>query len=93
VPTVAAFTFSPVTPEVGQIVRFNASTSTPGTGRTLVRYDWDLGDGEFKSGITVEHDYAPSGVYLVTLTVTDDLGKKTMVSQPITIRPVVPSVR
>jgi PKD repeat protein len=90
VATVAAFTFTPVTPEVAQIVYFNASTSTPGTDRKIVRYDWDLGDGTFKSGIMVEHDYAPSGVYLITLTVTDDLGKKTSSSQPLTVRPIVP---
>jgi PKD repeat protein len=93
VATVAAFTFSPITPEVLQIVRFNASTSTPGTGRTIERYDWDLGDGTFKSGITVEHDYTPSGVYLITLTVTDDLGKKTSSSQPITVHPAIPPIR
>jgi PKD repeat protein len=92
VATVAAFTFSPVTPEVNQVVRFNAATSTPGSGRTILRYDWDLGDGAVKSGITVEHDYSPSGVYLVTLTVTDDLGKKTIVSQPVTVRPVIPTL-
>ncbi|HEY2433434.1 MAG TPA: PKD domain-containing protein [Vicinamibacterales bacterium] len=91
VATVAAFTFSPVTPEVGQVVRFNAATSTAGSDRTIVRYDWDLGDGAFKSGVAVEHDYAPSGVYLVTLTVTDDLGKKTLTSQSVTVRPVVPT--
>jgi PKD repeat protein len=86
--TRAAFTFSPIAPEVLQIVRFNASTSTPGTGRTIVRYDWDFGDGALKTGITSEHDFSPSGVYLVTLTVTDDLGQKTTVSQTVTVRPV-----
>jgi PKD repeat protein len=89
-PTVAAFTFSPITPEVLQVVGFNASTSTPGTGRTIVSYNWDFGDGVLKTGITSTHDYTPSGVYLVTLTVVDDQGKKTSSSQPITVRPVVP---
>lgn len=89
-PTVAAFTFSPITPEVLQVVNFNAATSTPGTGRTIVSYNWDFGDGVTKTGITTTHDYTPTGVYLITLTVTDDQGKKTSSSQTITVRPIVP---
>jgi PKD repeat protein len=89
-PTVASFVFSPITPEVLQIVNFNAAGSTPGTNRTIVSYNWDFGDGVQKTGITATHDYFPVGVYLVTLTVVDDTGKPAMSSQPITIRPVVP---
>jgi PKD repeat protein len=91
VATVAAFTFSPVTPEVLQVVNFNASTSTPGTGRTIVAYNWDFGDGVKKTGITSTHDYTPSGIYLVTLTVIDDQGKPTSTSQSITVRPIIPT--
>jgi PKD repeat protein len=89
-PTVAAFTFSPITPEVLQVVNFDASTSKPGTGRSIVRYDWDFGDGVLKTGIKTTHDYTPTGVYLITLTVTDDQGKTTSSSQTITVRPIVP---
>jgi PKD repeat protein len=89
-PTVADFTFSPITPEVLQIVTVDASLSKPGTGRAIVSYSWDFGDGVIKSGIRATHDYTPSGVYLITLTVTDDQGKKTMASKPITVRPIVP---
>ncbi|HTI37709.1 MAG TPA: PKD domain-containing protein [Vicinamibacterales bacterium] len=89
-PTVAAFTFSPVTPEVLQVVNFNASTSMPGTNRTIVSYSWDFGDGESKTGVTTTHDYVISGVYLVTLTVVDDAGQKASTSQPVTVRPHIP---
>jgi len=89
-PTVANFTFSPVTPQVLQVVNFNASTSTPGTNRHIVSYSWDFGDGESKSGVTTTHDYVISGVYLVTLTVVDDAGNKATNSQPVTVRPVIP---
>ena len=89
-PTVADFTFSPITPEVLQIVTVDATLSKPGTGRTIVSYSWDFGDGVIKSGIRSTHDYTPSGVYLITLTVTDDQGKKTQASKPITVRPIVP---
>lgn len=90
VPTVAVIKFSPLTPEVLQVVNFDASDSKAGSDRRIVSYSWDFGDGESKSGITTTHDYVISGTYLVTLTVTDDRGEATRVSQPITVRPVLP---
>ena len=90
VPTVASFTFSPVTPEVLQEVYFDASGSTPGTGRTIIRHEWDFGDGVTKNGIRATHNFKVSGIYLVTLTVTDDADRKATSSQPITVRPVGP---
>jgi PKD repeat protein len=90
VATVASFVFSPLTPEALQDVYFNASGSKPGTGRTIVSYDWDFGDGMKKSGVTTTHDFTPSGVYLVTLTVTDDRGDKATNAQTVTVRPKSP---
>jgi PKD repeat protein len=88
--TEAAFEFSPQTPEVLQTVNFDGSTSTPGTGRTIVRYNWDFGDGEAKTGVKTTHDYPVSGVYLVTLIVTDDSGATGRLSKPVTVRPKLP---
>jgi PKD repeat protein len=73
-----------------QVVNFDGSLSTPGTGRTIVRYDWDFGDGDAKTGVRTTHDYPISGVYLVTLKVTDDSGATARSSQPVTVRPVIP---
>ena len=89
-PTVSLFQFSPQTPEVLQTVNFDGSLSTPGTDRTIVKFDWDFGDGESKTGVRTTHDYVVSGVYLVTLVVTDDSGKTARSSQPVTVRPVIP---
>ena len=80
IPTKADFNFSPQTPEELQVVNFNGSLSIPGSDRTIVSYSWDFGDG----------DPPKTGVYLVTLTVTDDLGKPTSEPKPITIRPKTP---
>jgi PKD repeat protein len=50
-------------------VAFDASGST--ADAAIVAYDWDFGDGNVGSGVTVSHDYASAGRYTVTLTVTD----------------------
>jgi PKD repeat protein len=89
-PTVSLFAFTPQTPEVLQTVNFDGSLSTPGSGRTIVKYDWDFGDGEAKAGVKTTHDYVVSGVYLVTLRVTDDSGTVARSSQPVTVRPKIP---
>jgi PKD repeat protein len=86
-PTVAAFVFSPITPQAFQDVFFNGSGSTPGSGRSIVSYNWDFGDGTMKTGPNTSHDFTPSGIYLVTLTVIDNFGDKASNAQPITVRP------
>jgi PKD repeat protein len=90
-PTVSLFAFTPQTPQVLQVVNFDGSLSTPGTNRTITRYDWDFGDGTQKSGVKSTHDYEISGVYLVTLVVTDDSGTTARSSQSITVRPAPPA--
>jgi PKD repeat protein len=89
-PTVADFEFSPQTPQVLQVVNFDGSVSKPGTDRRIVAFNWDFGDGLQKTGVKTTHDYEVSGVYLVTLIVTDDAGKTARVSKPVTVRPVIP---
>jgi len=73
VPPVANFTWTPSIPKVGEPVTFDASLSTPGGG-TIVKYEWDFGDGETATGKMVSHSYANPGIYTVTLNVTDSQG-------------------
>ena len=54
---------------VGDPVSFDGSGSIP--AETIVSYDWDFGDGETGTGVTVSHTYAVSGTFDVTLTVSD----------------------
>lgn len=70
----AAFVFSPSAPVANQVIQFNALTSQAAPGRTLVRWDWNWGDGSTGSGQLEDHDYATAGTYNVVLIVTDDAG-------------------
>jgi PKD repeat protein len=84
---IAAFTTSPSSPTVGQLVAFNASASTPAPGRQIVNYRWDFGNGTTQdtSGPTTTHTYALAGTYTVTLVVTDDIGRTGTVNRTVTV--------
>ena len=84
----AAFTFSPTDPNPGDEVFFNASTSTVPSGRSIVSYRWDFGDGSSGSGRTVSHRYTVSRTYTVVLTITDSTGQTATTSQ--TVKVAVP---
>ena len=78
-PPTAAFTRSP-TGDVGvnQPVFFDASASTPAPGRSIVRYEWSFGDGNFAQGVMVTHSYAAAGLYAGQLITTDDAGTRSV---------------
>ncbi len=73
-PPTVSFTTSPASPGVNQDVFFNASASVAAVGRTITRYEWSFGDGNFGSGVVVTHRYAAGGSYQVALEVIDDAG-------------------
>jgi len=69
---VAAFTWTPTTPGVGDEVTFNDTSTTP-TGTTITDRSWDLdGDGtEDSDAENPTHTYTAPGTYEVSLTVTN----------------------
>ena len=83
-PPIVSFTYSPSNPVVNQSVTFNASTSYAPAG-TIVKYEWDFGDGSDAAGITVTHSYSKIGDYNVFLTVTDDKGATNTASKVIKV--------
>ena len=58
---------------VGELVVFEGSGSFDLDG-TIVTYEWDFGDGSTGSGVAPDHVYLSAGLYVVSLTVTDDGG-------------------
>jgi hypothetical protein len=82
----ASFVFSPTEPMPSQQVNFNASSSTAAPGRRIVSYVWDFGDGSpTASGVQASHTYTVVGTYVVTLVVTDDVGRTSSVSRDVPV--------
>jgi PKD repeat protein len=81
----AQFVFSPGDPQPNDDVRFNANASVAGPGRTIVRYSWDFGDGSSGSGAQITHRYTLERSYNVTLTVTDDIGRQSVITQTVAV--------
>jgi hypothetical protein len=81
----ADFVFSPTNPTPNETVRFNASTTKPSPGRTIVRYEWDFGNGERGTGQTFTTIFPDLRSYTVVLTVTDDRGRTDTVAKTVTV--------
>jgi len=80
---VAAFSFAPATPAVGQTVTFtDASTNTP------TAWAWTFGDGGTSTSKNPTHAFAAAGTFTVTLTATNAGGSNT-VSKSVTVSQVV----
>ncbi len=59
----------------GKVVIFDGNSSVDPEGG-LMKYHWDFGDGSTAEGVNPTKSYDKGGVYLVTMTVTDDSGLK-----------------
>ena len=78
----AAFTFSPTTPEIGQLVTFDASTTTDeGVACTSCAFTWDFGSDGISTGRIVTHTFTSAGSFIVRLTAVDSTGSASRVAQ------------
>ncbi|UCD29772.1 MAG: PKD domain-containing protein, partial [Planctomycetota bacterium] len=80
----AAFTAEPNIGPPPLQVNFDASDSIDPDGN-IVDYDWEFGDNNIGSGITTSHTYTSGGIYVVTLTVTDNDGHYNTATTAITV--------
>lgn len=64
---------------INEIVPFSGKGSSDSDGN-IISYIWDFGDGNSANGRDVEHAYEQSGRYLARLTIRDDSGLDSAVS-------------
>jgi PKD repeat protein len=85
----AAFIVSPSSPVANQQAVFDATTSSVGTGASIVLYTFNFGDGTGSSSSVpiVTKTYAAPGTVTVSLTVTDSLGRTASVTVAVTVVP------
>jgi PKD repeat protein len=85
-PTITAIAVAPNPPLAGQQASFTA-VATAAARHSITNYAWNFGDGSSASTSTpsVTKTYTSQGVYVVTLTVTQDSGETASVSQQVTI--------
>jgi PKD repeat protein len=93
-----------ITVTVGETVQWDASGSYDEDG-TIVRYEWDYGDGAVSpmgeelmdapgtGAPESSYVYYDSGTYYVTLTVTDDKGASATVHSEVEVKPLGAVVR
>ena len=77
---------APNPPLAGQQATFTANTTTP-PGRRITSYAWNFGDGtgQTTASPSVTKTYTSQGVYVVTVTVTQDTGQTASASQQVTL--------
>ncbi len=73
----ADFTYSPSSPLAGQPTTF---TGTASGGTPPYNFAWDFGDSSSATGSTVQHSYSSSGIFTVTLTVTDNTSNESTIA-------------
>jgi PKD repeat protein len=87
---IADVTYTPSAPTVGQLVMFDASTSGPAPGHSIVSYFWDFGDGRpyanDEHGSDASHAYVAPGSYTMVLGVTDEAGHSNSTFKTIVVK-------
>lgn len=84
-PPTASFTYAPWRPGTGETLWFDASASTSPNG-AIVEYRWAFGNGDWATGQKAEYMYWYGGAYPVTLTVVDEAGAASQITQVIEVQ-------
>lgn len=81
---VADFNISVEKGHVGEVVTFDASSSSDPDG-AVSSYTWNFGDGGSADGVKVSHKYTTLGSFPVTLTVTDNDGASSNITKTFSV--------
>ncbi len=82
-PPEAAVSATPTSGNIPLSVAFGGSASSDPDG-SIASYAWDFGDGSTGAGVSCSHTYIQAGVFIATLTVTDDEGAQDSATVSIT---------
>lgn len=84
------FTYSPITPRVGDIVTFDASEFEAGWPEINGTLIWHFGDGGSATGASVNHSYASPGTYGAGVLAADETGDGASSEKSINVREQTP---
>jgi PKD repeat protein len=88
-PPDADFSYTPLNPRVDELITFSdESTDSDGS---VVRWEWDFGDGFTSTQENPAHSYSTIDTFSVTLTVWDDLDDSDSITKSIAIGNLAPS--
>lgn len=82
---VAQFVVTPTSGNLDTVFALDGSASVDPDG-TIVEYNWNLGDGSTRQGITTQHKFVAPGTYSIKLTVTDNSGEKNSLIRDVTVQ-------
>ncbi|RLF44761.1 MAG: hypothetical protein DRN29_07870, partial [Thermoplasmata archaeon] len=88
-PPLANFSWNPSSPTSKEAVQFTDTSSD--VDGSIVNYTWDFGDGSYSEEKNPSHTYYDNGVYIVTLTVMDNNGAKSVKTQEIFVENIPPT--
>ncbi|MFA6364901.1 MAG: lamin tail domain-containing protein [Candidatus Paceibacterota bacterium] len=82
------FRYTPLDPQVGDIVQFDAASSTDTDG-SIIFYQWNFGDSTTASSsyATTTHTFSGAGTYISTLTLYDNENSSSSRSVSIAVAP------
>ena len=83
----AGFTYLPESPTIADTITFT-DTSADADG-TIVAWQWDFGDGTTRTVQNPTHTYAAAGTHIVRLTVTDNDGASSSVTENVIVAALV----
>ena len=84
------FTWAPEPQDEGSAITFvDASTTWPGE---IISWSWNFGNGEISAEQNPVHTYNDDGPYQVTLTVVDDYGFESSITNEVSVINVAPTI-
>ena len=90
-PPLAMFEYEPLAPTTAELITFTNKSEDTNDDGEIVKWEWEFGDVAVSNLPDPEFRFSERGIYIVTLTVTDDRGSKSIAyEQEITVGNAAP---